>query len=235
MNYPRHIAIIPDGNRTRAKERDLPGIFWHKAWYERAKELSMYSLWETDTEVITLRWASTENIQERSQKELEYLYEIYQTITTDMEEFYDTHGIGVKWIGSEKGLPQSLIDFFRAQEKRFISTKGKYIILAVNYGGRDEIMRGIQKYIHEKWVEEIDKLTEEIFSTYMDLWDMPPVELVIRSKGEVAKRLSWFMSRWIWYAELYFFEKYFPDFTVDELKESLVRFDSIIEHRNFWK
>jgi undecaprenyl diphosphate synthase len=72
-------------------------------------------------------------------------------------------------------------------------------------------------------------------SNYMDLWDIPPVELVIRSKGEVAKRLSGFMTRWIWYSELYFFEKYFPDFTVEELKKSLERFDSVVEHRNFWK
>ncbi len=235
MNYPRHIAIIPDGNRTRAKERDLPGIFWHKAGYERAKELAMYALWATDTEVVTLRWASTENIQERSQEELEYLYKIYQTITTDMEEFYDTNGIGVKWIGSDQGLPQSLIDFFKAQEKRFISTSGKYIILAVNYGWRDEIIRGIQAYIDAEWDGNIEQLTEEGLSNYMDLWDIPPVELVIRSKGEVAKRLSGFMTRWIWYAELYFFDKYFPDFTVEELKKSLERFDSVVEHRNFWK
>ena len=235
MNYPRHIAIIPDGNRTRAKERDLPSILWHKAWYERAKEIAMYALWETPIEVITLRWASTENIQERSQEELSYLYDIYKTITTDMEEFYDNHGIGIQWIGSEEGLPQDLIDFFRAQEERFISKNGKYVILAVNYGGRDEIIRGIKKYINKQWINKIDQLNENILSSYMDLWNIPPVDLVIRSKGEVAKRLSWFMSRWIGYAELYFFDKYFPDFTVDELKKSLSRFDSIVDHRNFWK
>lgn len=235
MNYPRHIAIIPDGNRTRAKERDLPSILWHKAWYERAKEIAMYALWKTPIEVLTLRWASTENIQERSQEELSYLYEIYKTITTDMGEFYDNNGIGIKWIGAEQGLPQDLIDFFHEQEQRFVSKNGKYVIIAVNYGWRDEIIRGIQKYIHEKWAEDINQLNETILSTYMDLWDIPPVEFVIRSKGEVAKRLSWFMTRWIGYAELYFFDKYFPDFTVDELKRSLSRFDSVVDHRNFWK
>jgi undecaprenyl diphosphate synthase len=235
MNYPRHIAIIPDGNRTRAKERDLPSILWHKAWYERAKEIAMYSLWETSIEIVTLRWASTENIQERSQEELSYLYEIYQTITTDMEEFYDNNGIGVKWIGSEKWLPESLINFFRDQEKRFISKNGKYIILAVNYWGRDEIIRGIKEYIKYEWIDNINQLNEEILSNYMDLWNIAPVDLVIRSKWELAKRLSGFMSRWIGYAELYFFEKYFPDFTIEELKKSLQRFDSIIEHRNFGK
>lgn len=235
MNYPRHIAIIPDGNRTRAKERNLPSMLWHKAWHERAKELAMYSLWETAIEFITFRWASTENIQERSPEELSYLYEIYQIITTDMEEFYDTHGIGIKWIGSEQWLPQDLVTFFRQQEKRFVSKNGKYVIIAVNYWWRNEIIRGIKKYIHEQGAIDIDQLTEEKLSKYMDLWDIPPVDLVIRSKWEVAKRLSGFMSRWTWYAELYFFEKYFPDFTVDELKKSLERFDSIVDHRNFGK
>ncbi len=150
-----------------------------------------------------------------------------------MEEFYDTHGIGVKRIGSPKWLPQSLIDFFHLQEQRFVSKSGKYLILAINYGWRDEIIRGIKNYIHTTGAEDINNLTEETFGHYMDLWGIPPVELVIRSKGEVAKRLSWFMSRWIGYAELYFFENYFPDFTVDELKKSLVWFDSVVEHRNF--
>lgn len=235
MNYPRHIGIIPDGNRTRAKEKDLPSIFWHKTWYERAKEIAMYALWSTQTEIITLRWASTENIIERSQEELEYLYEIYQTITTDMENFYDEHGIWVKWIWSNIWLPDNLVKFFKEQEKRFISKNWKYIILAVNYGWRDEIIRGIKKYIHEQWNTEINQLTEEKFSQYMDLWNIPPVDLVIRSKGEVAKRLSGFMTRWIWYAELYFFDKYFPDFNIEEFKKTLSRFDSIVDQRNYWK
>lgn len=235
MHYPRHIAIIPDGNRTRAKEKDLPSILWHKAGYERAKELAMFALWETPIEVVTLRWASTENIKERSQEELSYLYEIYQTITTDMEEFYDTNGIGVKWIWSAEWLPPSLVDFFHAQEKRFVSSQGKYIILAVNYGWRDEIIRGFKNYLNTVWPTQAHTITESILTKYMDLWNFPPVELVIRSKGEVAKRISWFMTRWIGYAELYFFDKYFPDFTLTELKKSLERFDNIVQYRNFWK
>ena len=235
MNYPRHIAIIPDGNRTRAKEKDLPGILWHKAGLERSKELVKYTLWDTPIEIITLRWASTENIRERSQEELEYLYEIYQTIDEEMKDFYEIHGIGYKWIWSEKWLPRKLVNFFKEQEKKYISRNGKYVILAVNYGGRDEIIRGIKNYVNNNDIKNIDELDENKLSSYMDLWEFPPIELVIRSKWEVAKRLSGFMTRWIWYAELYFFDKYFPDFTVDEFKKSLSRFDSIVDKRNFGK
>jgi undecaprenyl diphosphate synthase len=128
-----------------------------------------------------------------------------------------------------------LIQFFYDQEKRYPSKNGKYFILAVNYGWRDEILRGIKKYAKQSWWENMENLTEEGLSASMDLWSFPPIELVIRSKGQVAKRLSWFMTRRIGYAELYFFKKYFPDFTVDEIKKSLERFHSIVEHRNFGK
>lgn len=102
---------------------------------------------QTPIEVITIWGASTENIKERSQQELSYLYEIYQTLTNDMIELYEQHGIGFQWIGSEEGLPTELVQYFRDQSKRYTSKNGKYIILAVNYGGQDEILRAIHSYI----------------------------------------------------------------------------------------
>lgn len=232
MQYPRHIGIIPDGNRTRAKQRNLPSFVGHTAGFEQAKKLVRYALWETPVEVMTLWWASTENIQERSPEELSYLYEIYQTITDDMEALYIEHGIGFKRIGSPDGLPKDLVDFFYTQERKYPSRSGKYSILAVNYGGRDEILRGIQQFVQS---HPLDQLTEEWLSDAMDLWIFPPIELVIRTKAQVAKRLSGFMTWRIGYAELYFSEKYFPDFDVASLQESLERFDSIAQYRNFGK
>lgn len=232
MNYPRHIAIIPDGNRTWAKEHNLPSIFWHKAWFETAKELVAYCFKKTSIEIATLRGASTENIKERSAKELEYLYEIYQMISKEMVDLHDNYGIWFKWIGSTLWLPKNLVDFFHHQEKTYPSKDGKYYILAVNYGGRDEIMRGIQQFQQNHPNQTI---TEEALSQSMDLWSLPPIELVIRTKGKMAKRLSGFMTRWIGYAELYFSDLYFPDFHIPQLQEALKRFDSIVEHRNFWK
>jgi len=232
MNYPRHIGIIPDGNRTRAKEKYLPSVLGHKAGFEQAKKLVKYTLWDTPIEVITLRGASTENIKERSPEELSYLYEIYQTITEDMQQFYDDNGIGFKWIGSSDGLPSSLVDFFHMQEQRYQSKNGKYSILAVNYGWRDEIIRGIEQF--QKNYPNT-KMTEENLSQSMDLGQFPSIDLVIRTKAKVAQRLSGFMTRWIGYAELYFSEKYFPDFDVAELQKSLERFDSVAQQRNFGK
>ncbi len=192
MNYPRHIGIIPDGNRTRAAERDLPKIIGHKSGFERAKEIVKYTLGETSVEIVTIRWLSTENARERSPEELSYLFELYQTITDDMKDFFKQYHIGFKRIGSPNGIPEELVQFFYDQEKRYPSKNGKYFILAVNYGWRDEILRGIKKYAEKEWSEEIKNLTEEELSDSMDLWIFPPIELVIRSKGEIAKRISRF-------------------------------------------
>lgn len=233
MHYPRHIGIIPDGNRTRAQERELPSIFWHKAGFEHSKKLVEYCFLQTEVECITLRWASTENIQERSPQELEYLYDIYQTIDDDMKEFYLEHGIGYKRIWSSEWLPDKLVDFFHQQEKKFISKNGKYIILAVNYGGNDEIIRGINSLLQNN--PNLQSVSEQQLSDTMDLWSFPAVDLVIRTKGEMAKRLSGFMTRWISYAELYFSDKFFPDFSIEELQKALERYDSIVKYRNFWK
>lgn len=232
MHYPRHIALIPDGNRTRAKERWLPSFIGHQQGFQQAKILAHYCMTQTPIEVITIWGASTENIKERSQQELSYLYEIYQTLTNDMIELYEQHGIGFQWIGSEEGLPTELVQYFRDQSKRYTSKNGKYIILAVNYGGQDEILRAIQTYIttHPGQVPNLWEI-----QSHLDLAPFPPVELVIRTKGKIAKRLSGFMTWRIGYAELYFSDLYFPDFDSTQLQTALTRFDSVVQHRNYGK
>ena len=100
MHYPRHIGIIPDGNRTWAQDKDLPSIIGHKAGFDNSKKLVTYCFSQTPIDIITMWGASTENVKERSPEELEYLYEIYQTMTKDMSDFYDEHSIGFKRIGS---------------------------------------------------------------------------------------------------------------------------------------
>ncbi len=233
MYYPQHLGIIPDGNRTWAKKRWLPGIIGHKKWFDMANKLIKYCFSTTDIQIVTIRWASTENIQERSPRELSYLYELYQTITRDIHEFLLEYKIWFKRVGSQEWLPQSLIDYFHTQEKKYPSESGKYFVLAVNYGGNDEILRGVNSFLAQH--PQASHISNEELSSCMDFWDLPPIELVIRTKGEMAKRLSWFMTRWISYAELYFSDDLFPDFSVEKLQTALEWFDNIIEHRNYWK
>lgn len=97
-----------------------------------------------------------------------------------MKEFYDEHGIGYKWIGSPDGLPTNLVEFFYEQERRYPSRGGKYMIVAVNYGGNDEILRGINNFLSSH--PDAHSITQEQLSESMDLAHFPPIELVIRTK-----------------------------------------------------
>ena len=118
-------------------------------------------------------------------------------------------------------------------QETFAFPTEKYMTLAINYGGRDEVIRGIKKRAKEDGNAE--QLTEEKFSSYMDFGDIPTIDLVIRTKSELASRISGFMLRWIGYAELFFSAYYFPDFGITQLEEALMRFDERAQARNFGK
>lgn len=186
----------------------------------------------TETKVVTGRFLSTENLQKRSEAELDFIFSIYKTIGNDLDEFLAEHHINFKRIGNPIGIPDDFKAFLDNKQKNFsFPDSEKYAVFALNYGGRDEIVRGINRILEEK--KQITTISEEELSKHMDLGTLPPVEMVIRTKGDEAQRTSGFMSRWIGYAELYFSPKTYPDFTSTDLDESLKRFDSIANKRNY--
>lgn len=233
MHYPKHLGIIPDGNRTRAKNAWLPSIIGHQEWFKNFQTIVKYIFDSTEIQVITSRGASTENILERSPTELKYLYKIYKNVTQVMEEIHHTHGVGFKRIGSENHLPTKLIEHFYTQEKKYPSLNGKYAILAVNYWGNDEILRGINHLLES--TTHNNTITQKELSDAMDLGDFPLVELIIRTKWKMAKRLSGFMTWRISYAEIYFSDKLFPDLTIEDVKDILSEYDKNYHYRNFGK
>ena len=216
MIYPKHIAIIPDWNRTWAKEKWLPQMLGHMEWFKRIVELSEYIFNQTWIEIFTIWWLSTENTKNRKPEELNYLYDLYKTIPDNLFKMLSDNQVNFKWIWSEENLPSHLIEYFRDQEKKFKYDTNKYLILAVNYWWRDEIIRGINNFKNDKSRDDKTKnISEEEFTKYLDFWNLPNIELVIRTKWDLAKRLSWFMLRWIWYAQLFFTDIKFPDFNID--------------------
>lgn len=233
MNYPRHVAIIPDGNRTRAKQKGMSSLQGHIEGKENANRLAQYLFEKTPIKVLTLRWLSTENLKERSQAELDNLFELFETVTDWLKDLMRKEKINLKWMWSELGLPKKLVEFFRDQENEFTFESDRYLCLCINYGGRDEILRWIEKR-YESWAPK-ELLTEKDFGSYLDFGWLPVIDLVIRTKGEVAKRVSGFMSRRIGYAELFFSELFFPDFDKDQLEKALERYNTVCEHRNFGK
>lgn len=105
MQYPKHIAIIPDGNRTRAKEKNLPSMIGHLEGFHQMIKLAIYVIEQTPIQVFTLRGLSTENLKNRSAEELSYLFDLYQQITKQLEATLAEHQINIRIVGDLTQLP----------------------------------------------------------------------------------------------------------------------------------
>lgn len=230
MEYPRHVALIPDGNRTWAKERWLEQMEGHLAWFQRAIDLAMHLFEKTPIEVFTLWGLSTENLKQRSEYELSYLFKLYETITEELYDMMKKNLVNFRVVWDITKLPQDLQDFLTKKQREFSFDSSKHFVLALNYGWQDEILRAIRKLSHT-W----EDITKENFEKYLDFAWLPNVDLVIRTKQKLAKRLSGFMLRWIWYAQLYFTDLYCPDFTIEEFNHALMWWNTTLSSQNFGK
>ena len=233
MIYPKHVAIIPDGNRTRAKEnnKDLPEAYMTA--YEKSVELIKYNFTNTDIQIFTLRWLSTENTKNRPKEEFDFRMTMHKLIDGELDAFLIANKVNFKAIGNLDWITEWFRKYLREKTERTKCDSERTLVFAINYGGRDEILRGIKKLDQQKY--NFSDIKEEDLSKSLDLWDIPTIDLVIRTKGDQAQRTSGFMSRWIGYAELYFTELKCPEFDVPNYKEALEWFDDIAQKRNFWK
>jgi len=231
INYPQHVAIIPDGNRTWAKEKWFPKFAWHLEWFNKIVEIWKYIFEQTPIKVYTVWWLSTENLKNRSKDELEYLFELYKKIPTDLFDMLEKNKVNFRIAWNRNWLPKHLLDFLDEKiNKLTFPESNRYMFLAINYGWQDEILRAM-----EKLCENNLKPTKENLEKFMDFWNVPPVQLVIRTKQKYAKRLSGFMLWWIWYAQLYFTDLYCPELTIDEFKKALEWYSETSKTQNYWK
>lgn len=240
MNYPKHVAIIPDGNRTWATENWFVKMAGHLEGFKRMVEITEYVFTKTSIDVLTVWGLSTENLKNREQEELNYLFDIYMQIPDQLESLLKKNNVRFRVAGNITQLPQRLQDYFA---KKIEETKDypweKTFVLAVNYGWQDEIVRGVNKLINS-WELTMDNwklapVTPENLSKYLDFGDLPNVDLVLRTKWDMAKRLSGFLLWWIGYAQLRFTAKKCPDLTVEEFTKALDWYDGIIQYQNLGK
>lgn len=221
-NYlPKHVAIIPDGNRRWAKEKGRPAVEGHRY----AAETTLPNLID---EFIRLNikyfsfWAlSTENLIGRSRIELNNLFGLMRYFLKSKYKEFKEKKIKIIVIGDLTKLPEDLQREIIKISKDSIDNERMTVVLGLNYGGRDEIIRAISKIKDPTFVKtsvgkQKSKITEENFSKYLDTSNIPDPDLIIRTGGE--KRLSGFMLWQSEYSELYFSDLYFPDFTAKELE-----------------
>ena len=215
---PLHIGIIMDGNGRWAQKRGLARTAGHKEGLETAKKI-VKACANAGIKYVTLYTFSTENWK-RAQEEVGYLMGLIKGHLRSEFEFYKANRIRIEHLGDLKGLPEDVqTEIINAKEETKNFT-GLTVVLAINYGGRDEIIRSVKKIIEKQF--DSDSLTEKSISDNFDIPELPDVDFLIRTGGE--KRLSNFLLWHSAYAELWFTDTLWPDYTEDELIENLNEF-----------
>ena len=224
MSKLNHIAIILDGNRRWAKEQGKKPEYGHKKGAENLEELIKAIKKEKLINVLTVYIFSTENWK-RSKVEVAYLMNLFSMYFKKLIKDAKKHNIKVVFSGSDDHLTPSLKKMkYEAMEKTKDNTE-LVLNLCFNYGGRREILEGIWSIyddIKEGKIEKKD-ITEEYISSKMYSPEIPDPELIIRTSGEM--RLSNFQTWEGTYSELYFVDKKWPDFKIEDLKEAINEFD----------
>lgn len=211
-NVPSHLGIILDGNRRWAQQRGLASFDGHKIGLKVAKNIINYCL-QKGIKTLTLFLFSTENWK-RSKKEVNFLMTLLKkALSTEFNE-YAKKGIKVRIIGQRNDLPKDIQREINKIEKDTQENNKMVLNLALSYGGRAEIVGAIKNIIRKKIPPE--KINEDIIKD--NLWTSD-VDLIIRTGKE--KRISNFLIWQAAYSELYFCDKYWPDFKEDDLEEAL--------------
>ncbi len=218
-NIPKHVAIIMDGNGRWAKERGLVRTAGHRAGIDRIKEI-INAARELGIQVITFFAFSTENWS-RPRQEVNMLMRALDNFLDRQIKQLDKDNVRLRVIGREQPLPKYLLRKIKESEKKTKSNTGLVVVLALNYGARQEIIDAVKKFsaglINGK--VNLEGLDIEEFSRYLYTAGLPDPDLLIRTSGEM--RISNFLLWQLSYAELYFPEIYWPDFKRKDLEEAI--------------
>lgn len=229
MDIPNHIAIIPDGNRRWARERKMPTIEGHRKGFDNVVSLGRKT---RQLGITTLTfWAfSTENWQ-RTKEEVDYLMNLYEKMITRYIKEAIKDEVCIVHMGRKDRLPQSLLSKIQNAEHKTRHYRKHYLNIAIDYGGRDEIIRAVNKT--RKTESETENISEADINQNLDLADQPypNPDIIIRTGKEY--RLSGFMLWQSQYSELFFPDVYFPDFTPNQLADIIEEYGQ--KQRRFGK
>ena len=225
-NMPKSIAIIMDGNRRWAKAQGKPVSFGHKEGAKTLEKIVRYAN-KRGIKYITVYAFSTENWK-RAEEEVKTLMTLFQSYLDDYSKRADSENIKVKIIGSRDGLSEKMKDSISKCMERTKDNTGITFNIALNYGGRNELLKAV-KNISEQVKENklnIEDITEETISNNLYTQGQPDPDLLIRTSGEI--RLSNFLPWQLVYSEFLFIEKYWPDFSEEDLENAI----KIYQQRN---
>lgn len=216
---PVHIAIIMDGNGRWAKKRFLPRKFGHKAGADTLENITKAAD-KLGVKHLTVYAFSTENWK-RTEEEVKGIMDLLRSYLDRYIAKADKENIKIDIIGEKSRLDADIQEKIKKIESLSADKPGLNLHIALNYGGRDDILRGIQKIAKKVEVGELkaDDITEKMISESLDTGFYPDPELVIRTSGE--ERISNFLLWQIAYSEFVFNKKLWPDYTEEDLYEDI--------------
>jgi undecaprenyl diphosphate synthase len=218
-NIPKHVAIIMDGNGRWAKEKGLPRTAGHRVGINRIKEI-IRAANELGVKVVTFFTFSTENWS-RPKKEVDMLMRSFNHFLNRQARELDKNNIRFMVIGRAEPIPKYLQTRIKEVENKTNANTGIIVVLALNYGSRQEIVDAAKKFAREvrKGETDLEELDVERFNNYFYTQGLPDPDLLIRTSGEM--RLSNFLLWQLSYAELYFPKIYWPDFKEKDLEKAI--------------
>ena len=223
-HLPRHVGIIMDGNGRWAKKRGLPRTAGHARGAKVFKEIALYCA-DRGVKAVTFYAFSTENWK-RPPDEVSTLMSLLRDCLEDGLEHYRRKNVRAHIIGAAEQLPASLREMIDEVEKSYTQNTGMILNVALNYGGRAEIVRAVQNIAAEAAAGRLspESVTEETVEQNLYTAGQPPLDLVIRPSGE--ERLSNFMLWQSAYSEFWFSDVLWPDFTKDDLERAFRDFEN---------
>ena len=224
MKTPNHVAIILDGNGRWAKSKGMPRNYGH---IQGAKtvEVICEEAYNMGINYLTVYAFSTENWN-RPKDEVDALMKLLRNYMKNCLKRASKNNMRVKVIGRKEGLDDDIRIQIAELEKETENNTGLTFTIALNYGSRDEIIRGIQQVAEDVKNGKLDvtQITEELFSNYLDTKDLPEPDLMIRTSGE--QRISNFLTWQLAYTEFYFTDVPWPDFNKKELEKAVEAFQN---------
>lgn len=223
MVIPRHVALILDGNGRWAKKRGLPRTMGHKegcVTVEKTVEVAA----RMGIEYLTVYGFSTENWK-RSSDEVGALMQLFRFYMVRLLKIASANNVRVKMIGDRARFDQDIIDGINRLERETKDNTGLTFVIAVNYGGRNELTRAVRKLAADCCAGKLEPsaITEQVVNSYLDTADIPDPDLLIRTSGEL--RLSNYLLWQLAYTELYVTDCLWPDFNQEELEKAILSYN----------
>ncbi|MCI6277429.1 MAG: isoprenyl transferase [Clostridium sp.] len=219
-NIPKHIAIIMDGNGRWAKKRGLPRTLGHKAGVETIRNI-VKECSRLNIKYLTLYAFSTENWKRPPEEVNALMKLLVEYLKSEFEEL-NNNDVVINSIGNIDRLPEVCRNELRLAHEKTKNNEGVVLNLALNYGGRDEILHAINSLVKDLRLNNLKEttITEEIFERYLYTASMPDPDLIIRPSGEL--RLSNFLLWQCAYSEFWYSDICWPDFKPKDLRKAII-------------